>query len=206
MISVRKFPNSVAAQRAVDFLKANGVPATLVNQHIAGGLGLPGARFTQIELVVPDKAIREQAIRLLEQFDAEPVEPLENVEDVAHSPDISTLDPKKYVVNCPACNAQLPLDAGLLACPECGEGVDVIELIIERYGPEALVSCYQMHQQDLDALESNDLSEASDVLERLSEHIKSRFQCPSCKADLTNEPVRGRCSHCGSLYDKDNPR
>lgn len=109
-------------------------------------------------------------------------EPIEMDED-AWVPDLSTLDPDAFGVDCPHCTMPLPMDAAAENCPSCGGAVDVVEIILQKHGPEAL-----MH------------AEAESEPREVATAIGWDEACVSCKASLRGQAFSGRCPGCGSLY------
>lgn len=101
-------------------------------------------------------------------------------------PDLSRLDPAMQP-NCPGCDRLLPLRANLDKCPSCGVPVDVVEQVLLRYGPEALIDCYERPELLLD----------EEVL------VLAPIPCPGCEYLLTGLAARGRCPECGQAYDKE---
>lgn len=101
-------------------------------------------------------------------------------------PDLALLDPS-LAPTCPSCAEVLPLDVSLDACPACGHGVDVAELIAQQHGPEALEHCYGEQEIVLDPA----------AVERLT------LLCPRCQYSLSGLPRASTCPECGHAYDKD---
>jgi len=199
MIRVRRYTSQIEADRAASYLRAHGVYALVVNSHIhqAAASMLGNLKFTQLELVVASEAHRAAAEALLEEYDALPPMPDADL-DAASAPDLSRLDPRAHPIECPDCAVELPLDAAISACDSCGEPVDIIDLLLHRYGPEALQDCY----------ESTPIPDPPpEMLEQMTQiaRERSRPACPHCGHDIADLPARGRCPACGDLFDKDDP-
>ncbi len=188
MVRVKRFSDPMAAERAAAYLRACGVPAMVVGQHIHHAAAIPGLRFTQVEIVVPDEPLRARAEELLAEFDDAPMNMGDEL-DAAAAPDLSRLNLRKHPVACPSCRSDLaqsrvrPGEA--FSCPKCREAVDLTALVLERYGPEALMDCY-----DAEAQPAFDVETWRCVL------------CARCGYDLSGLPQRGRCPECGDLFDK----
>lgn len=101
-------------------------------------------------------------------------------------PDLSRLDPGMQP-NCPGCDRLLPLRANLGKCPSCSMAVDVVEQLVSRHGPEALIDCYGSPEMLID----------EQVL------AMAPIPCPACEYLLTGLAARGRCPECGQGYDKE---
>lgn len=106
-------------------------------------------------------------------------------EDGGWQPDLTQLGPDKAPL-CPACGVRLPLDAGLGSCPACRSAVDVVDLIVQRHGPEALDGCYPREESSVE----------SAMIERMM------LLCPTCRYSLDGMPRVGTCPECGEGFDK----
>lgn len=182
MIRLRRFDSPIRANAAAAFLRANGIGATVVGEHVSTAFGGGLARFFGVDLFVPSDTDKGEAERLLSEFEREPVEVGEGWEESA-LPDLSKLDASEIDVACPNCRVGLPLDATMESCPSCRTPVDVAAMIALKYGPDVLAGCFE------------DESVMSFALE-----VKAA-SCVFCGYNLRGLAVRGRCPECGSLYD-----
>jgi len=190
VIRVRRYSDPFVAEQAAQWLRSHGVPAEVVGHHVQSALPIAGLKFTQLDVVVPIAAQKAEALRLLEEFDETPAV-LDEDWETGSAPDLSLLDAGAFDAPCPSCGSALPLDAALAWCPSCGEGVDVVEVLVSRHGPEALAGCYA-EEAAPGGREARGL-----------DPVSFAGPCPSCGGTLAGMPVRGRCTRCGALYDKD---
>lgn len=142
MIELFRFRTMYEADAAAELLRREGVNATAVDgvDTMSVIMGMPIDARGRFAVFIADKADRELAELLLEDFYADPPE-FEDGWEAQAEPDLSRLDPS-LAPRCPACGVTLALDAGLKACPNCREPVDVTALLVERHGPEVLEGCY----------------------------------------------------------------
>jgi len=170
------------------WLRRHGVAAAVVGHHIQHLIPFPTVTpfATGLDLLLLIPAQRAEAERLLAEMAEHPPEP---GWERAALPDLASLDPERYAVDCPDCDASLPLDDPALDhCPTCGRAIDLLERIVEVHGPEALVECYA----DPDG-EDPPVAFDPALLE---------IPCPGCRESLAGLPQTGRCPHCGQLFDK----
>ncbi|GAB4555255.1 MAG: hypothetical protein Tsb0013_18000 [Phycisphaerales bacterium] len=181
MERVARYTSMVLAEQAAMRLREEGINARVVG-HMVRDFYISLDR-RPYEVMIADKADSERAKAIIASMhvDDTPAE----IEEDAWRPDISGLDPDEFSVACPRCATALALDASLEACPSCNTPLDVIELIAQRYGPEAF----------------DGLEQASDALEADGGGvIDTGERCRSCQAPLNGLPLTGRCPSCGSLY------
>lgn len=142
MIELCRFRTMYEAEAAAELLRREGVNAAAVDgvDTMATILGMPYDARGRFGVFIADKEDRELAELLLEDFYADPPE-FEDGWEAQAEPDLSRLDPS-LAPECPSCGVVLALDAGAKACAGCHRPVDVIELLVERHGPEVLEGCY----------------------------------------------------------------
>lgn len=192
MIRLRRFASRLDAEHAAAFLRRRGAPVVVVGDYVNtmfGGLVAP--KMLQVELMLLDPGQRERAEALLTEFDSVPIELDPDWEDESCAAlagaDLSVCD-----LRCPNCRCELAVssdDPERAVCPACGKEYDVLELIVARDGPEAL-----------DAFGVTD--EVTPMTPATPRPRPAR--CRECRADITMLPTRGRCPHCGRLFDKDH--
>ena len=182
MERVARYTSLVLAEQAAMRLREEGIDAQVVG-HMVRDFYISLDR-RPYEVMIAHKSDADAAKAIVASMHAEDA-PMPVIEEGAWRPDLSGLDPEAFPVHCPACGAPLPLDAGLGHCPVCGEPVDVVDLIADRYGPEAFDALEQQH----DAHEEDGaVTVAHDA------------RCATCNASLRGLPFSGRCPSCGSLY------
>ena len=182
MPNIRTYPSLLQAQQAADFLRANGIIATVLggtDAFAAIGLTSLGGRFI---VSIAAALERDRARGLLDEFDAGSSEQDLETEAV---PDLSLLDPRTPAP-CPSCSVQLPLDASVSLCPACKAAVNVVEVLLKRYGPELLSDCYPQGGQDF----------PDDVIDA------ALLACGGCEYPLQGLPAIGACPECGREYSK----
>jgi hypothetical protein len=178
--TVTRYFDPITARQAAAYLTAHGIVARAVVRIDTFN------PETSVEIVNPD--LLEAARTLLGQFDLQKPEYIEPLEDQA-VPDLSKLPPA-LVPTCPRCRAVLPLSAMITSCGGCGAAVNVVDRIVEQFGPEALEGCFPI---DADA----NFSDLTD--EQISRLV---LACPGCQYSLLGLPLSGVCPECGGAYDK----
>lgn len=179
MATVRTYTSSIKAQQARALLQQSGIPAAILSNLVMCYTG----RTEQYQITVegPDEQLARELLAEHEAAGAP-----DHGWEVQALPDLTRL-PAHLIPPCPSCAKPLLLLAGDRACPSCGIIVDLVALVIQRHGPEALIICYP-DEDDNDA-NASDLTESS-------------VQCAQCRYSLTGLPRRGVCPECGVTYDK----
>ncbi|MEM1422707.1 MAG: hypothetical protein AAGH64_01765 [Planctomycetota bacterium] len=137
MERVARYTSMVLAEQAAMRLRDEGIDARVVG-HMVRDFYISLDR-RPYEVMIADKGEADRAKAIVASMHLDDTPP-PVIEEGAWRPDVSGLDPRAYPVACPACAQRLPLDSTLASCPSCGERVDVVEMIAERYGPEAFDS------------------------------------------------------------------
>lgn len=181
MIRLRRFASRIQAEHAAMFLRRNHINAIVVGDFVQSVWGVLTPKMLQVELMLLDPDRREEAERLLDEFDQNPIE-LEPGWEEESQPELTGLDLSRFDLSCPGCGEDLSdLDAVGL-CPNCSGEYDLLELIVARHGPEALEALYAQ----------------APTLQWVRRH-----RCKECGHDITALPTRGRCPSCGKLFDKE---
>lgn len=196
MIPVARYTSEVQAEAAASYLRSCGVPAQVVGHHLAEAVNR-GLGFKALDVVVRSNEDRARAKQLLEEFDRTPPTPDEGWEDRTE-PDLSRLSPE-LIPDCPSCGVVLPANSAAKVCPSCGEEVDIVSLILDAHGPEALEPCYD--EAPAAAVITAPTPSASPRDPALAGERLTPRACSTCGVVLHDAGPRGRCSACGSLYD-----
>ena len=188
MHRVASFQSNALAHLAAAHLRENAVMAGVIDATMSAVTTLTGGALSHgaYELVIATKRDQELALELLGALEANPpqIDPdWEN--DVA--PDLSMLD-KKLIPDCPGCKWPISIARPLGPCQRCGTEYDVLDMIFNAHGPEALAPCYETEAP---------MANLSD--EQVSEIA---IDCPSCDYPLDGLGVRGHCPECGAFFDR----
>ena len=194
---VRRYQKVFEAESMAAALREQGINCAVVGHHTQATIGVEGGRLPWFgyDLVVLHKEDVGNANRMIDELQAEMVEPDEGWED-ASRPDLTALVGTGVDVACASCGVQLPLDAALELCPACAEPVDVVELLVEKHGPEILDACYGIEPvQHTPGVNGKGRPEPN------YDPALVRLPCASC-GTMLGEGISGRCPSCGTLYDK----
>lgn len=178
MAIAASYRSSVVAHQAAEWLIQHGIAARVVGgtDALSGASGAFG--------VIVERHIEPAAKELLLEWERLP--PLKPEEWEASSlPDLCLLDPS-IKAPCPACGVPLPLDAAVRQCPRCTAPVDVVEIIVNCHGPEALDACF-----------ADDPAAVDDEL-----LAQMDLRCPGCEYSLKGLAHTGVCPECGRRYSK----
>ncbi len=206
MKRVARYRNELHANLLAEELKSRGIPAVVVSPHTQHVLGF-GAKFMMpwdgSEVYVPThrEFLRAQDVLAEMANDAEPAA----ITETPHA-DLARVDPDRFPIDCPACNASLPLDNDTDRCPSCKLAVDLEYLLVERHGPEALTDAYPDDTTPPWTDDTNATTPPqSNIPPRRDITLPQGTRCEACRADLSHQPLAGRCPHCGQLYDRRDP-
>lgn len=178
-------------------LREQGINCAVVGHHTQAAIGVEGGRLPWFgyDLVVLRKHDVDPAKQMVHELEAELVEPEAGWEDAAR-PDLSALEGTGVTVNCAECGHNLPLDATLETCPKCAVDVDVVDRLVSLHGPEVLDACY-----GIDPVEPTGGHSAMAAPQPDYDPALVRLPCAGC-GTLLGEGISGRCSTCGTLFDK----
>lgn len=168
------------AQPVCDALLGDGIESRVVRPFtsLAGYGPTPPAEIVILNDDDTTRALSVAAECMLALTNQSPGEP---------ELDLSRLSPALRVM-CPACDASLDPRLGVdgtIACA-CGARHDVVELIVNQHGPEALEGCTA-------SLES--LGDSPTLMH-------ATVKCVHCGYELEGLARRGICPECGKPYDK----
>jgi hypothetical protein len=133
MLTLRQYRNPLLAEEAAQFLRSHSVDARTASR--TGGSGITGATEGLYELVLMNSIDRARAENLLEQLRDVPAYSSHDELDSQALPDLSKLE-ARFLPACPGCAARLSVACKV--CPACLTPVDVGDLVVNQFGPEAL--------------------------------------------------------------------
>ena len=188
MLRVAMYESSAIAHLAAAHLREHGVMAGVIDGSVSAVTGaLPSVfRNGAYELYIASKGDEELARELVEQFERDPPEIDPEWEDHV-APDLSLLD-RKLIPDCPGCGWAIMAARPLGPCQRCGTKYDLLEMIFERHGPEALAPCYETEAP---------MAHLSD-----EEVCAIAIDCPKCSYPLDGLGLRGNCPECGAGFDR----
>ncbi len=188
MKQIASFQSGALAQLAAAHLREHGVMTGVIDATVSAVTSVMGGSFNQgaYELVIASKRDEDRARELLDGLKRNPptIDP-EWEDDVA--PDLSLLD-KKHIPSCPGCKWPVALARPLGPCQRCGTPYDVLAMVFDRHGPEALSPCYETEPP---------MAHLSDA-----QVCDIAIDCTRCAYPLDGLGVRGNCPECGAAFDR----
>lgn len=162
--------------------------AGIIDATMSAVTSVMGGSFNQgaYELVIASKSDHTRASELLEGLVRNPPTIDPDWEDHV-APDLTLLD-RRHIPNCPGCKWPVSLARPLGPCQRCGSAYDVLAMVFERHGPEALTPCYQT---ELPMANLSD-EQVCDIA----------IDCTNCEYPLDGLGVRGTCPECGAWFDR----
>ncbi|HRJ50243.1 MAG: hypothetical protein KF787_02525 [Phycisphaeraceae bacterium] len=179
MHTLRRHLDPVHAQRLAAHLRSEGVVAGVLHDITSmGGLDFraPGS-----SLVLLDRRDAELAEALIREYEADP--PTAPIDESMEDADVTRLDPAIEVA-CPDCGGTIVASLDPRTCPACRGTIEVLRLVVEQHGPEALATLYE-----------DDSPGAFDDAAGVA--------CPACGYWLGGLGRTGACPECATPYDKD---
>jgi len=188
MLKVASYNSSAIAHLTAAHLREHAIMAGVIDASMSVITGVMATTFNRgmYELVIASKRDEDRARQLIEQLETNPPEIDPDWEDDV-APDLSKLD-KKLIPNCPGCDWPIMLARPLGPCQRCGTKYDVLDMIFEKHGPEALAPCYETEAP---------MAHLSD-----EEVCAIPIDCPSCSYPLDGMGIRGHCPDCSVAFDR----
>lgn len=188
MHKIGTYHSSALAHLIAAHLRENGVMAGVIDGSMSAITHVMASTLNKgaYELVISSKRNEELARELVAQFESDPPEIDPGWEDDV-APDLSLLD-KGLIPDCPGCGWPISLARPLGPCQRCGTKYDVLEMIFEKHGPEALAPCYETEHA---------MAHLSD-----DEVRAIALDCVSCAYPLDGLGMRGHCPECGARFDR----
>lgn len=188
MHRLRLYQSPAIAQLHAAHLREYGIMAGMIDGSVSviGTLYSSAIGQGQYELVISTKRAIDRAIELLDELELNPPDIDEGWEDDVH-PDLSMIDPK-HIPNCPNCDTQLSIARPFGPCIRCFTKYDLMQLIFDQFGPEALANCYE---------QTEPMSHYSD-----EDVCSIELDCPTCSYPLDGLKIEGHCPECGLWFNR----
>jgi rubrerythrin len=194
---IARFHDAVTAQQLVSYLQAHGVEASTEGGLLESFGPIVGAFKGQYAVGIIEKEEIEEGKILTEQFLRQRPILEETWEHDVDEPDLTLLDPG-LLPSCPSCGLKLLSPPPNARCPSCGAELDLVALIIEAHGPEALADCYP--QPTVDDSGEDDFAVTKEGREQMIRMMD--IPCSRCRYSLKGLARQGACPECGQPYDK----
>ena len=169
-------------------LREHGIMAGVIDASISAITPIYNAAISrgQYELVISTKRAHDRAIEIINELERNPPVIEESWENEIF-PDLSLLS-KEHVPACPSCNTWLCVSRPYGPCIRCGASYNMEQLVFDRFGPDALASCYEQPEP---------LSNLTD------EQVCSiDLDCPECSYPLDGLPLESHCPECGTWFNR----
>ncbi len=187
---IARFHDAVTAQQLVSYLEAHDIPASTEGGLLESFGPIVGAFKGQYAVGILQKEDLLKAKYLAEQFQSlQPV--LDQAWEQDVEPDLTLLDPA-LLPTCPSCGLELMTVPADSRCPSCAAQLDLVALVIEQHGPEALSECYPPEEISDTGVEPID----NDAIRMMD------IPCIRCRYSLRGLARQGECPECGQPYDK----
>lgn len=188
MHRIAHYDSSVIAYLHAAHLRENGVMAGVIDGSISVISPIYNAAMMkgEFELVIASKRATDRARELLEELELDPPHIEEGWEDDIR-PDLSLLK-KEHIPGCPSCDTTLCVSRPFGPCIRCRTKYDLMQLVFDRFGPDALASCYE---------QTEPLANHTDA-----EVCSIDLDCPSCSYTLDGLPIEAHCPECGSWFNR----
>lgn len=188
MHRIANYHSSVMAYLHAAHLRENGVMAGVIDASISAITPIYNAAIMrgEYELVIASKKATERALELLKELELNPPHIEEDWEDDIR-PDLSLLK-KEHLPECPSCGTWLCTSRPFGPCIRCHTKYDLMQLVFDRFGPDALASCYE---------QTEPLANHTDA-----EVCSIDLDCPSCSYPLDGLPIEAHCPECGSWFNR----
>lgn len=188
MHRIASYQSTAMAHLVAAYLREHGVMTGVIDATMSAVTNIMGGARSRggYELMIATKRDEELALELIAQLKENPptIDP-DWEDDIA--PDLTLLD-KSLLPDCPGCKWPVSVARPLGPCQRCGVAYDLLEMIFERHGPEALAACYET-EAPMAGLSDQQVCEIA-------------IDCPGCSYPLDGLGVRGSCPECGAGFDR----